>query len=183
MTNRSATRAAEPTRDLHTWTPSFWPEKPNLWFKQLDIHFEANEVKSDQGKFSFALAFIEATNAGEVADLISKSGRQKDRYETLRTEMVGRLSATRSSKIQRLFEREEIGDWTPSQFLKNMRTLAGEAVTDEFLRTMWLSRLLQAVQIITSAVNVPLDQLAVAADRIHDTMPKVTAISVKTNQT
>ena len=176
MANRSATRAAtaaEPTnagpRDLHIWALLFWPEKPDLWFKQLDIHFEANDVTSDQAKFSFALAHIDATNAGEIADLINLP--EKDRYETLRTEMVRRLSATRSNKMQQLLEREEMGDRTPSQFLRCMRTLASESVTDDFLKTMWLSRLPQAVRTVVSVLDIPLDQLA-AADKVNETMPK-----------
>ena len=63
--------------------------------------------------------------------------------------MVRRLSATRSNQMQQLFEREEMGDRTPSQFLCHMRTLVGESVTDEFLK-MWLSRLPQAVRTVTS---------------------------------
>ena len=164
MANRSATRAgtaAEPTnaghRDLHIRAPLFWPEKPDLWFKQLDIHFEANDVTSDQAKFSFALAHIDATNAGEIADLISNPP-DKDRYETLRTEMVRRLSATRSNKMQQLLERKEMGDRTPSQFLRRMRTLASESVTDDFLKTIWLSRLPQTVRTVVSVLDIPLDQ-------------------------
>ena len=137
MANRSATRAAtnaEPTnvgpRDLHIRAPLFWPD---LWFKQLDIHFEANDVTSNQAKF--ALVHIDVRNVGEIADLIS-TPPDTDRYETLRMEMVRRLSATRSDKIQQLLEREEMGDRTPSQFLRHMRTSASESVTDDFLKTM-----------------------------------------------
>ncbi|XP_043526592.1 uncharacterized protein LOC122537477, partial [Frieseomelitta varia] len=38
--------------------------------------------------------------------------------------------------MQQLFEQKEIGDWTPSYFLRLM--LTGEAATEEFLKTMWL---------------------------------------------
>ena len=139
-------------------------------------------MTSDQSKFSFALAHIDATNPGEIADLISNPP-DKDRYETLRTEMVRRLSMTRSNQMQQLFEREEIGDRTPSQLLRHMRKLAGESVTDEFLKTMWLSRLSQAIRTVTSALDVPLDQLATAADKINDTMPKAAALCANTDRT
>ena len=85
--------------------------------------------------------------------------------------MVRRLSATRSNKMQQLLEREEMGDRTPSQFLRCMRTLASESVTDDFLKTMWLSRLPQAVRTVVSVLDIPLDQLA-AADKVNETMPK-----------
>lgn len=78
MANRSATRApaAEPSNvprasQLPIRALLFWPEKSDLWFKQLDIHFQPNKVTLDQTKFSFALSHIDATNANEIADLIS----------------------------------------------------------------------------------------------------------------
>ena len=92
---------------------------------------------------------------------------EKDRYKTMRTEMQG------------LFERDEIGDRTPSLFLRHM-TLAGESVTDEFFKTMWLSRL-QAVRTVTSARDVLLDQLA--ADKINDTMLKAAALCANIGRT
>ena len=128
-------------------------------------------MTSDQAKFSFALAHIDATNAGEIADLISNPP-DKDRYETMRTEMVRRLNATRSNKMQQLLEREEMGDRTPSQFLRGMRTLASESVTDDFLKTMWLDQLPQAVRTVVSVLDIPLDQLAAAAEKVNETMPK-----------
>ena len=94
-----------------------------------------------------------------------------------------RLSATRSNQMQRLFEQEEIGDRTPSQFLRHMRMLAGESVTEEFLKIMWLSRLPQTVRTVTSVLDVPLDQLAIAADKVNDTMPKAAALCAKTDRT
>ena len=46
------------------------------------------------------------------------------------------------------------------------------SVTDDFFKTMWLSRLPQAVRTVTSVLDVPLDQLAAAADKVNETMPK-----------
>ncbi|XP_043523043.1 uncharacterized protein LOC122535512 [Frieseomelitta varia] len=131
MATRSATRAtdAEHAREPQFHAPLFQSEKPDLWFKQFDIHFEANE-----------------TNAGEIADIISNPP-EKDCYETLRTEMV---CATRSNQLQRLFEQEEMSDRTLSQFLRHMRTLAGETATEDILRTLWLNRLSQVVRTVTS---------------------------------
>ena len=69
MANRSTTRtvAAKPSNtgapgELPIRALLFWPGKPDLWFKQLNIHFRANKVTSDQAKFSFALSHIDATN-------------------------------------------------------------------------------------------------------------------------
>ena len=83
------------------------------------------------------------------------------------------------TEMQGLFERDEIGDRTPSLFLRHM-TLAGESVTDEFFKTMWLSRL-QAVRTVTSARDVLLDQLA--ADKINDTMLKAAALCANIDRT
>jgi hypothetical protein len=49
-----------------------------------------------------------------------------------------------------------------------MRQLAGNKITDEFLKTLWLQRLPQQTQAILSVSEDKLDKLALMADKIGD---------------
>ena len=72
--------------------------------------------------------------------------------------------------MRRLLEREEIGDRTPSQFLRHLRELAVSAVPDHFLKTIWTARLPKVMQGILATQDAsPLDQIAVLADKIYET--------------
>jgi len=71
--------------------------------------------------------------------------------------------------MRQFLEDEEIGDRKPSQFLRHLRSLAGNVVGDGVLRTIWLSRLPTHVQphLVTRA-NDTNDQLADIADAIME---------------
>ncbi|XP_018392799.1 PREDICTED: uncharacterized protein LOC108771890 [Cyphomyrmex costatus] len=88
-------------------------------------------------------------------------------YETLKTELIKRLSLSQEHKTRRLLEHEEIGDRKPSQFLRHLRGLAGSVVGDGLLRTVWLSRLPAYIQphLVTRTADT-LEQLADMADAI-----------------
>ncbi|KAJ8957408.1 hypothetical protein NQ318_004888 [Aromia moschata] len=70
-------------------------------------------------------------------------------------------------KTRRLLEKEEMGDSKPSQFLRRLRALAGAAVLDDLLRTLWSGRLPQSVQaIIASQKDSKLDDVEELADAV-----------------
>ncbi|KAJ8737944.1 hypothetical protein PYW08_000539 [Mythimna loreyi] len=75
-------------------------------------------------------------------DSVTESPRVRDdRYEKLKTELVRRLSASQERKVKQLLMHEELGDRKTSQFLRNLQGLAGPAVPEDFVRTIWSSRL------------------------------------------
>jgi len=59
--------------------------------------------------------------------------------ELIKAELIKRLSLPQEHKTRRLFE--EIDDRKPSQFLRHLRSLAGNVVGDKVLHIIWLSRL------------------------------------------
>ncbi|GBP33839.1 hypothetical protein EVAR_20950_1 [Eumeta japonica] len=63
------------------------------------------------------------------------------KYDKLKTELVKWLSVSQERKIKQLLMHEELGDRKPSQFLRHLKSLAGPTVLEDFLRTIWSSRL------------------------------------------
>jgi len=58
----------------------------------------------------------------------------------------GSHTPRREQRVRQLLSHEEMGDRKPSQFLRHLKSLAPD-IPDEFLRTIWASRL-QHVQAI-----------------------------------
>lgn len=104
---------------------------------------------------------------------IIRNWPDKNRYDTLKKELIHRLSGSQSQWIQHLLKREEIWDRILSQFLRHMPTLAGEAVPDEFLRTIWVNRLFPTSSAIVTAMAQPLDELATITDQIQESSSPV----------
>lgn len=161
--------------------PPFYPEKPALWFAQLESQFFLSGISTDTTKFHYAISQLDPIYASEVEDIISAPAGP-NKYERLKTELVKRLSASREKKVKQLLMHEELGDRKPSQFLRHLQHLAGPDVPEEFLKTIWTSRLPSSTQsIIASQLKASLEEIAELADRVHDIVPsspQVAAASV-----
>ncbi|GFY68746.1 uncharacterized protein TNIN_298151 [Trichonephila inaurata madagascariensis] len=82
-----------------------------------------------------------------------------------------RLSLTEGQRVRKLLGREELGDRKPSQFLKLLRSLAGDIeIKPTLLRSLLLQRLPLHVQaILQGQSTLEPDQMADMADRIMAT--------------
>ncbi|XP_078051590.1 uncharacterized protein LOC144477728, partial [Augochlora pura] len=109
--------------------PPFWQEQPAVWFHQLKAQFTLNCITVDGTKYCYVMSNLDAKYACEVQDLFD-TPPEANTYETLKRELIQRLSVSREKKILQLLEKEEIGDRKPSQFLRHMQSLAGKTVTD-----------------------------------------------------
>lgn len=150
--------------------PPFWIHNPALWFTQLEAQFAIANITQDETKFNYVLGNLEAKYAEEVCDVLSNPPAT-GKYQNLKDELIRRLSISQVKKTRQLLEHEEIGDRSPSQFLRHLRGLAGKAVPDDLLRTIWLGRLPTSMQaILATQTGTELNKVAELADTIFDTM-------------
>lgn len=165
--------------------PPFWPEEPALWFAQMEGQFILSNVTADATKFYHVVAQLDHRYAKEVKDIITNPPAT-NKYETLKKELINRLSASRQLRLNQLLRNEELGDRKPSQFLRHLRDLAGSDVTDEFLKTIWTGRLPTNIQtVVASQSELKLENLADIADKVYEIAPmgppQVASTSAVTN--
>ena len=147
--------------------PPFWKPEPALWFAQVEAQFEIAGITTDSTKFNHVISAIESDVLASVSDLILQPN-DGDKYATLKQRLIDLHSESQESKIRTLLQGIELGDQRPSQLLSRMRALAGEAVGDALLKSLWLSQLPPTTQSILAALNEDLSKLAVVADKIAD---------------
>ena len=161
----------------------FYPEKPVLWFSQMEGQFALAKITADAEKFNYAMSYLEPIYAAEVEDIIT-APPDNDKYVTLKTELIKRLSASREKKIQQLMTHEEIGDRKPSHFLRHLQQLAGPEIPEEFLRTVWTSRLPTSTQrFVTSQPQSTLKDMAELADRLQEIIPPIHHVAAAVSST
>lgn len=149
----------------HFKIPPFWPEKPAIWFAQVEGQFAIMRVTDETTKFYHILATLDRQYAAEIEDILTGPPN----YRRLKDELIKRLSASRENKVKQLITHEQLGTRKPSQFLRHLQHLAGPEVPEDFLRTIWSSRLPTSMQpIVASQSAMTLDALAELADRVHD---------------
>jgi hypothetical protein len=96
------------------------------WLFALEAQFQLTRVKSDVSKF----------------------------YECLKAALIKKLSDSDSKRVEKLLEAQDLEDKKPSQLLRDMRKLAGSAISDDSFTTMWKSRLPVNMRAILSAADV-----------------------------
>lgn len=167
-----------------TRLPPFWPEEPEVWFGQVEGQFAISGITSDSTKFHYVISQLDAQFAKEVKDLIINPPAS-DKYVKLKSELIKRLTASKEKKLKQLLMHEELGDRKPSQFLRHLKSLAGVNVPDDFLRTIWTSRLSHGIQTVLAGqpATSSIDDLADLADRIQELAvpsPSVASTSMAT---
>lgn len=151
--------------------PPFWAEKPAVWFAQVEGNFILSGIKDEDTKYYYVMSQLDQRYAAEVEDLIVNPP-DRDKYLKLKTELIKRLSISREKEVKQLLIHEELGDRRPSQFLRHMQQLAGPNIPEDFLKSIWTSRLPVHLQtVVVSRKNTPLEELAELADQVHDIVP------------
>lgn len=159
--------------------PPFWPEEPEVWFAQVESQFLISGISSDATKFNFITSQLDQEHARIVKDVIINPPAS-DRYEKLKYELIKRISQSREKRTLQLLQHEELGDRKPSQFLRHLKSLAGPEIPNDFLLTIWSSRLPPHVQtIVASQRKADIDDIADLADRVNDIVqPQVASTAV-----
>ncbi|KFD46718.1 hypothetical protein D918_09389 [Trichuris suis] len=50
--------------------PPFWPDRPALWFAQVEAQFTLAGITQDATKFAYVVSQLESRYAAEVEDII-----------------------------------------------------------------------------------------------------------------
>lgn len=147
--------------------PPFWPNDPQLWFAQVEAQFRTRGITQDTTKFSYVVSSLSHEFAHEVRDLLL-SPPSADQYETIKRELIARLSASAQKRIRQLLTEEQLGDRKPSQFLRHLQQLQGDTPVDSaLLRELFVQRLPSSVRLVlATASDLPLDQQARLADTL-----------------
>ncbi|XP_078043788.1 uncharacterized protein LOC144473621 [Augochlora pura] len=137
---------------------------------RVERSFEASGITTEATKFGYVLGTLNPVYAAEVRDVIMNPPNT-GQYQRLKTELIRRLISSQEQKTRRLLESEEMGDRKPSQFLRHLRGLAGNNVSDSILRTLWMSRLPSGMQVILATQkDTEMDKVVDLADAIAETM-------------
>ena len=123
--------------------PPFWPADPEVWFAQVDAQFSTCNITSQKTKFDHVIASLTPEVAIEVSDIILKPPGTNP-YNSLKTQLIARTTASEQRRLQQLFNTEELGGRKPSQLLRRMQQLLGDkaATADTaFLQELFFTKI------------------------------------------
>jgi hypothetical protein len=155
--------------------PEFWSEDPLLWFEQAEAAFESCLVWSSRARYNLVLARLSPMTAKTCRSLIIaiRAAAPADPYEQLREHLIRCYGRTDWQLGFAILDSPAIGDRRPSDLLQDMRALQpSDGAENTLFKCLFLRRLPAPIRDHLLAVGVlPMDEMAVIADRLHDSMP------------
>lgn len=172
------TIASQQVTDLRT--PAFWAHDASLWFTVTEAQFRNSGITTDETKTNIVLRALDHKQTIAIADVL-KEATSGNMYEPLKKALIDRFTMSQQRRTRQLLEGEDIGDRTPTQFLRDMRRIGGTAAADEILAAMLMKQLSPSVQAVLSMMNyTSADQLAAAADRAYELYKPNVCMTVQT---
>ncbi|XP_046987327.1 uncharacterized protein LOC124584689 [Schistocerca americana] len=153
---------------------AFWPTRPQLWFTLAECIFRQRGVSNNIDKFNIVVSHLNLEVIEQVEETLSQQN-----YFVLKEALIQRYTLSPDLRLQKIFTYEDLGDKTPSQVLKALRTLASpELLPEESLRLIWLRKLPANIRaVIAAETDLPLQVLAKKVDTIANTLTEVSACS------
>lgn len=147
--------------------PPFWPEKPEIWFYQVEAQFEINRITVEGTKFNYLISQLEPKYIEDIWDLISDKNAN-NKYTLAKEKLLSVFKESENKRIKRLVTGIELGDMKPSQLLQKMRSLATDDISDKVLKTLWLDKLPDCIKNILLVSDENLEKLTKMADKIGE---------------
>lgn len=147
--------------------PPLWKNNIKMWFIQAECNFQLSGITADLTKYNNIVAAIDSETLSAVSDILLNPPNE-DKYSTLKQRLIQEFSDSENLQIRKLLSELQLGDDKPSHLLRKMRELAGTALSDDFLKTLWFQRLPTDMQSILSVSTETLENLAKLADKIAE---------------
>ncbi|KAF7264791.1 hypothetical protein GWI33_022351 [Rhynchophorus ferrugineus] len=153
--------------------PAFNPNDPEMWFLQVEWTLKHAGITTSAEKFEIVGAALDPIYTQEVRGLLfNPPPEAEDPFSKLKEALRECLGLSIQNRTRQLLEREEIGDRTPSQFLRRLQSLAGDAAGQDIIKVIWMSQLdpITRASIAAQQGSTKLEDLAKIADNIKDSI-------------
>lgn len=173
MDNASAAPAAVHTVSLKL--PTFWTERPAVWFAQAEAQFLVKGITVDATKHAHVIGALGNEAAAEVeAHILHPPNNNK--YDGLKASLIDAFGLSQMEKDIALLSLGGLGDRKPTSLLRYMESLNADPAT--LFKACFLQQLPADVRRILASSNKTVQDLAKDADRIMEATGKeLSAIS------
>lgn len=161
--------------------PPFWRQNVRVWLRQVDAQFITKGVTRELTKYYHVLGNLDTDVAALISDFLDKPLSHTP-YQDLCHRLISEFEESENRKVTKLIDELELGSKRPTQFLREMRTLASNHVKDDFLKTLFLKHLPVHISAILASSSDSLDNLATMADKIMEYSPSQSHVYTMTSQ-
>lgn len=146
---------------------AFIRTKPNMWFVQIEAIFAGRKIVRNATKFTEVIRNLEPDVLLSLEDFFDLPTEQIT-YANLKARLIEEFTQSEVRRMQVLLQDLALDDKKPSILYREMASLAGKNVSEEFLKNMWTQRLPRQMQSILSVFQGKTDEMLKLADRIAE---------------
>jgi hypothetical protein len=151
--------------------PDFNAADPEMWFAIVEAYFSKARIVDEQQRYLDVVSSLPPRFACEVRDIIMRP-LDNNSYAILKCELIKRLCSSQDEKTRKLLENVVMEDEKPSQYLRRLQALAGSAVPEDLLRTLWMRGLPEKLQpTMATQKGQKLTDMAEVADSVFSLLP------------
>lgn len=156
----------------------FYETDPELWFTIVETQFNVRKITNEKSKYLHVVSNLNCNTANQVKDIL-KTPFVEGQYGKLKETLISIYAESSTEKFRKLISGTEIGDKKPSQFLQHMKSLANDAITDDFIKKLWIQRLPSTIRAVLSASTDKLENLAKMADSMWEVSDRFCVNSIE----
>lgn len=150
--------------------PPFLPDNPELSLLQYNALL--SELPTEIAKYNALVGALPPSVLIQVQDSIAQIGLSNTPYEHLKALILDRVAESEDARLSKLFQKETLGDRTPSQLLSAMLLLLPYPPvgnTASMVRHLFIDRLPQYMReiLVLADSKLTLRDLAIMADKVH----------------
>ena len=128
--------------------PTFWTTCPLVWFAQTEAQFSLRNISSDDTKYYYVIAALDANTATRALSIISFPPAEQ-KYELLKSFLTSAFGLSEPKRANALLDLNGLGDRKPSELMDSMLTLLG----DQWQPLAFFSRQLRNAELKYSAFD------------------------------
>lgn len=133
----------------------FWSDNPDGWLRSAEYQFRIARISDEETKFYHVAAKLPEKINHALRDMLTDD-YQPGQYQALKQAIVNRFTPTIDMRLRQLLDEEEINGRHPSQFLRDLLTLAREQVSIDIVLNRWMTKL---PKIVVVSVKPLADQI------------------------
>ncbi|XP_014209360.1 uncharacterized protein LOC106640011 [Copidosoma floridanum] len=124
------------------------------------------QLASDREKYDLVVSSLDTAAISNLIDILS-SPLDTDLFGNLKKANLNHMALSQDKQLDLLFNKLELGDKTPLQLLRYMRTSVHNQISDELLKVKWLKLMAPHVARILKVLKTStLVELSAAADEL-----------------
>ena len=149
--------------------PTFWMERPEVWFAQAEAQFLVKKITNDATKHAYVIGALNNDAAAEVeAHILHPPNDHK--YDALKACLIDAFGQSQVAKDTALLNLSGLGDRKPTSLLRYMQSLNADPAT--LFKACFLQQLPADVRRILASSDKSIDDIAKDADCIMEAAGK-----------